>query len=127
MFLQNMRASTGALWNFPPDFDDVATVPSVSADINRHAPLLAAFFNPNFCHPAFLVPFGLAAASDHSSMSSMEYIANVSIVNYFAMVLCINFLLSPPSSRSQESPSLPLITLVRRLSKVFLLVYSFFR
>ena len=57
----------------------------------------------------------------------MENIANVSFVNYLALVLCINFFLSPPSHRSQEDLSLPLITLVRRLSKVFLLVYNFYQ
>jgi len=133
MFLKNMRASTGALWNLPHDFNDVATVPSVTAGINHQAPLPAAFCNPNFCNPnfsynhPFSVPFGLAAASDHSPLSSLEYIANVSFVNYLALVLCINFFLSPPSCRSQEDPSLLLITLVRRLSKLFLLVYNYFQ
>ena len=78
--------------------------------------------------PVFSVPFRIAAASDHpSSLSSIEYIANVSFVNFLALILCINFLLSPPSYRSQEDPSLPLITLMRRLSKLFLLlVYNSF-
>ena len=68
MFLLTMRASTGALWNLPHDFNDVATVPSMTAGINRQAPLPAAFdfCNPDFDlssdHP-FLVPFGIAAAS----------------------------------------------------------------
>ena len=137
MFLNNMRASTGALWNLPPDFNDVATVPSVPAGIHRQAPLPAVFCNPDFCNPDFynpvfsyhhplLVPLGITAASDHPSLSSIDYIANVSFGNFLSLVLCINFFLSPPSGRLQENPSLALITLVLRLSKLFLLVYDFF-
>ena len=125
-----MRASTGALWNFPPDFNDVATVPSMTAGINRQASLPAVpFCNPDFCNPdssyhhPFSVPFEIAATTDLPTLSSLDYIANVSFVNYLALILCINFFLSPPSLRLQEDPSLPLITLVRRLSKLFQLLF----
>ena len=91
--------------------------------------LPAVFCNPDFLldYP-FSAPFGLAAAAtDHPPLSSLEYITNVSFVNYLALVLCINFFLSPPSCSPQVDPSLPLITLVRRLLKLFLLVYDFFQ
>ena len=113
-----MHASTGPTWTspLPRNFNDVVTVPLMSIDIIRHTSLLASY-------PNFLTPFGFAAASDHPSL---YYIANVSILNYLALVLCINIFLSPPSCRSQEDPSLPLITLVHRLSKILLLLYDFY-
>jgi len=97
----------------------------VSAGINRQAPLSAVFFPPDFSynHP-FSVPYGIAAASDHPSFSSLDYITNVSFVNFLSLVLCINFFLSPPSCRLQENPSIALITLVRRLSKLFQLIFQ---
>jgi len=75
-----------------------------------------------------LIPFGIAAAPDNQpSLSSIDCIATVSIVDYFALVLCINFFLSPSSGQLQENPSLVLVTLVRRLSKLLLLVYNYFQ
>ena len=62
MFLK-MRASTGATWNFPRDFNDVITVPSVPIGIIRHAPLLVIVNTP--------------------SVSPLNYIVNVSIVNNY--------------------------------------------
>jgi len=115
----NIRASTGATWNFPRDFNDVAAVPSVSISIFHHGPLMAS-------NPDFSSPFQFDVFFDHPSLSSLDYIANVSIVDYLALILCINFFLSSPSCRSQEDPSLPLITLVRRLSKILILLYDLF-
>ena len=87
--------------------------------IFHHAPLLIV-------DQVILSPFEFNAVPNHHSLLSLDYIDNVSIVNYLALVLCINFFLSPPSCRSREDPYLPLITLVRRLSKIFLLLHDFF-